>query len=246
VSAERLLEIFSLMERRDGEWTSAALCTVAAEFLAVDGAGIVLSSDNGDLTSLCASNDTAGALMDLEIVVREGPAVDACRGRAVNEPNLLDAAGVRWAMYAPPALALGARAVFGYSIRIGAVRFGALSLYRTTAGPLSASQETDAYLMASVVGRDILTERAGGLREDLVSELDGASMLDFSVHQAAGMVAVQGSMSVGDALVNLRAHAFASSRELRALAVSVINRDTRFDPDSRTWSDESDGVSSER
>jgi hypothetical protein len=228
-------------EDRPGD-SRVALCEVAAEFLELDGASIVLSSDRGDLTSLCASNGTARALLDLEIVAGEGPAGDACRGEAINETDLLEPALARWSAYTPQALTLGARAVFCYSIRLGAVRFGALSLFRTSSGPLNAPQESDAFLMASVIGRAILAGEAGG---SLAGELEGSPVLDFTVHQAAGMVAVQGSMSVRDALVSLRAHAFASNCELSTLAERVVTRKTRLDPGTRTWSDDSKEASDE-
>jgi hypothetical protein len=233
------------MEGRDTGDSRMALCAVAAEFLALDGASIVLSSDCSELTSLCASNETARALLDLEIVVGEGPAVDACRGGTVNESNLSAITFDRWPAFTPPAVALGAGAVFAFSIRLGAIRFGALSLFRERPGPLNGPQESDAYLMASVIGRDILAGEAGGSPGKLVGELDGASVLDFTVHQAAGMVAVQGSMSVRDALVTLRAHAFASNCEIIALAGHVVARRTHFDMGSQTWSNGTDGARNE-
>jgi hypothetical protein len=239
VITDRLLEIFSLMERFEREGPDGfVLCAVAAEFMVLDGAGIALTSDSEDLMSLCTSNRAAGELMDLEMTLGEGPAVDACRGNAAEEGDLLSAVAPRWETYGPEAAALGARAVFGYPIQLGAVRFGALSLFRASTGPLTAGQSSDGYLMASVIGRAILTTQAGGSHETLVGELDGASMLDFRVHQAAGMIAVQGSMPVKDALVMLRAHAFASKRPLTDLADRVVTGTTRFESASLKWSDE--------
>jgi hypothetical protein len=231
------------MESLDHEKDSRlALCAVATNFLALDGASIVLSSDHGDLTSLCASNDTARALADLEIVVGEGPGVDACRGDMANESDLRGATFTRWPTYTPQAVALGAHAVFGFSIRLGAVRFGALNLFRASPGPLTGPQESDAFLMASVIGRAILAGEAGA---SLVGEMSGSLLLDFTVHQAAGMVAIQGSISVRDALVSLRAHAFAVNCELTTLAGQVVARETRFDATSLTWSNDSDDASNE-
>jgi hypothetical protein len=239
VIADRLFEIFSLMERFERERPEGfALCDVAAEFMVLDGAGIALTSTSEDLMSLCTSNDAAGGLMDLEMTLGEGPAVDACRGDAAEEADLLTAVGPRWETYGPEAVALGARAVFGYPIQLGAVRFGALSLFRASPGPLSEGQSSDGYLMASVLGRAILTTQAGGSPETLVGELDGASMLDFRVHQAAGMVAVQGSMSVKDALVILRAHAFAIGCRLGELADRVVSLTTRYEIETMEWTDE--------
>jgi hypothetical protein len=239
VSAHRLLDIFTLMERFDREKPGgSALCAVAAEFMALDGAGIALINDGDDLTSLCTSNVAAGALMDLEMTLGEGPTVDASRGDAVQDIDLIGANDSVWSTYRPEALALGARAVFGYPVRLGAIRFGALSLYRNSPGPLDAGQASDAYLMASVVGRAILATQAGGSPDDLVEELGGVSMLDFRVHQAAGMVSIQASISVRDALVLLRAHAFGVGCGLSDLAGRVVSRSTHFDPDTQEWVDQ--------
>jgi hypothetical protein len=242
VPTDRLVDIFTLMAKRNrGESSLATLCLIAAEFIGLDGSSIVRSDDLGEFTSLCASNPTAQALMNLEIVLGQGPSVDACEGTTVNEPSLLDGAD-RWTLFTPEAIALGARAVFAYSIRIGSVRFGALSLFRLSSGELTGTQESDAYLMASVIGRAILADEAGGSDGGLVGELGGESQLDFTVHQAAGMIAVQGSMSIRDALVSMRAHSFAVDWELAALATRILSREARFDPQSRTWRDESHGA----
>jgi hypothetical protein len=239
VIADRLLEVFSLIERFERERPEGfVLCDVAAEFMSLDGAGIALTSEGEDLMSLCTSNDAAGELMDLEMTLGEGPAVDACRGNAADEADLLNTVAPRWGTYGPEAVALGARAVFGYPIQLGEVRFGALSLFRASPGPLSAGQSSDGYLMASVLGRAILTTQAGAPRESLVGELGGSSMLDFRVHQAAGMVAVQGSMSVKDALVILRAHAFAIGCRLGELADRVVSLTTRYELESMEWVNE--------
>jgi hypothetical protein len=223
-----------------------ALCAVAAEFMALDGAAIALISDDEDLMSLCTSNQAASDLMDLEITVGEGPAVDASRGDVIEDTDLLTASDSNWSSYRPEAVALGARAVFGYPVRVGAIRFGALSLFRNNPGPLDEGQAKDAYLMASVISRAILAEQAGGSPGGLVGELNGVSMLDFRVHQAAGMLAIQGSMSVRDALVFLRAHAFAIASQLSDLAERVVSGTTRLAPDSREWIDVPAGGNDER
>jgi hypothetical protein len=100
--------------------------------------------------------------------------------------------------------------------------------------------------MASVISRAILAEQAGGSPGGLVGELNGVSMLDFRVHQAAGMLAIQGSMTVRDALVFLRAHAFAIASQLSDLAERVVSGTTRLAPDSREWIDVPVGGNDER
>lgn len=242
--ANRLADIFSLMERyeRDSE-PALTLCRVATEITDLHGAFISLTSSEDEMTGLCASDDVAQSLMDLEITVGEGPGTDVIRsGAAVSETDLLSSSARQWPIYSSGAVDLGARAVFGYPVRVGAVRFGALSLYRSSSGPLSAAQASDGYLMASVVARSVLWMQAGASPGELLDEFRGGATLDFRVHQAAGMLAVQGSMPVKDALVALRSHAFSSNTELSDLAELVVTRRVRFDPLTSEWIEETDNV----
>jgi acyl-CoA hydrolase len=77
--------------------------------------------------------------------------------------------------------------------------------------------------------------QAGAPQDVIADELVREATFDFAVHQAAGMVSVQASMSVGDALVALRAHAFTTDRTSSELALRVVARDLRFDPETREW-----------
>lgn len=234
---DRLVDILQLMARHervsDGR---PMLCAVAAELTEVGGAGIALTNPAAPITSLCTSGETARILMDLETTLGEGPCSDAIStDRAIAEADLHGVVGSSWVGYAPSARAAGVRAVFGFPIRIGAIRLGALGLFCVEPGPLNDTQSSNAYLMASVVGRAVLTMQAGAPRGALAEELQRGASFEFVVHQAAGIVAVQGSMSIGDALAALRAHAFASGTSSSALALSVVAREISYDPATREW-----------
>jgi hypothetical protein len=60
------------------------------------------------------------------------------------------------------------------------------------------------------------------------------------------MVAIQGFMSVRDALVTLRAHAFASNCQLSELAERVVSRETRFESESGTWKNDPNSAFAEK
>ena len=239
VAADRLIAILTLLDKRKRSGREEGrLCAVAAEVTEQSGAGIALLSEGGELTSLCASNKVAQRLMDLEITVGEGPCVDASRSfGAIEEVELLSSASSRWLAYSSSAGSAGARAVFGFPLCIGAICLGALSLYRDRPGPLTDAQASDAYLMASVVARAVLAMQAGAPRDMIADELVREATFDFAVHQAAGMVSVQGTMSVGDALVALRAHAFTTDCTSSALALRIVARDICLDPETREWRD---------
>ena len=51
--------------------------------------------------------------------------------RVVAEPDLADPVTRRWLAFTPPALRAGARAVFGFPLRVGTVRLGRSTSPRT-------------------------------------------------------------------------------------------------------------------
>jgi hypothetical protein len=246
VASERLVDIFALMAKHErGNPEGVSLCTVAKEITELSGAGIFLTSAGDQHTQLCTSNSTAQELMDLEITFDEGPGEEASRSGVANEEaNLMSPESSNWTFYSPEAVSVGARAVFGFPVNIGAVRFGALCLYRDEPGPLSQAQSSDGYLMASVIGRAVLAMQAGASGNALAGELQGQSSFEFTVHQAAGMLAVQGALSVKDALVAIRSYAFATKTAPSALAERVVTRQIHFDRESGDWHD-AEGIEDE-
>jgi hypothetical protein len=52
------------------------------------------------------------------------------------------------------------------------------------------------------------------------------------VHQATGMITIQLGISLAEALLRLRAHAYASGRAVSAIAADVVDRRLRFDGES--------------
>ena len=107
------------------------------------------------------------------------------------EPDLADPGARRWIAFSIPALAAGVRAVFGFPLQVGAVRLGALNLYRDQPGPLSDDQHADALVMADVSAAAVLMMQANAPPGKLAVELESGSDFRYVVHQASGMVAVQ-------------------------------------------------------
>jgi hypothetical protein len=212
-----------------GEGT-APLCRVAAEVLDMTGAGIVLMAGDAPESSICSSNEVSSRIEDLQYTLGEGPCIDAFRqNHPVAEPDLADPEVPRWLAFSPPAVAAGARAVFGFPVQVGAARLGALNLYRDEVGSLSDAQHADSVLMAAVAARAVLALQAGAPVGTLAAELEAGAGLRFVVHQAAGMVAAQLDVGIAEALVRLRARAFAEGRPLNYLAEDVVARTFRFD-----------------
>ena len=211
------------------------MCEVCADVVGLSGAGIMLMTGDVHKGSICSSNDVSALIEDLQYTLGEGPCVDAYYDdRPVIEPDLADPETPRWLAFSPPAVKAGARAAFGFPLRVGAVRLGALNLYRDRPGPLRDEQYADALVLADVAAHAVLTMQSGAPAGAVASELERGADFRFVVHQASGMVAAQLNATVGEGLARLRAYAFANERLLDDVAEQVVRRELRFDGSGTT------------
>ena len=229
MSGDRLLRILALMSAPAASGETPRLCQVAAEAIGMSGAGIMVFEGDLPRGSVCTTGPVSALIEDLQYTLGEGPCVNAhTLGEPVAEADLAAADISRWPAFCPPAVGGGARAVFGFPVRIGAVRLGALNLYRDQPGTLSDDQHADALVMADVAARAILSLQADAPPGGLAVELEPGADFHFVVHQAAGMVSIQLDISVTEALLRLRAHAFATETPLAEVAQDVVDRQLRF------------------
>ena len=111
---------------------------------------------------------------------------------------------------------------------VGSIRLGALNLFRDRPGPLTTEQHADAEVVATVAGRSLITMQTGADHGSLGAELEAGSDLRLVVHQATGVVAEQLGITVTEALIRLRAYAFARERSLTEVANDVVTGGFRF------------------
>ena len=230
MAVDRLHRILAELSAGDGDaWSSARLCGACPGLVGVNGAGVMLMSGDIPRGSLCTSNEVSHLIEELQYTLGEGPCVDAYQqDRVVAEPDLADPVTRRWFAFTPPAVEAGVRAVFGFPLRVGTVRLGALNLYRDRPGPLSDDQHADALVVADVAARWVLETQAGAPPDAVAEELETGADFHFWVHNAAGMVSVQQGTSVTEALIRLRAYAFSSDRLLTDVADDVVARRLRL------------------
>jgi hypothetical protein len=214
----------------DGSGDGERLCMVCAKTLGVGGVGVTVVADGGPPATLCASDAVAVRIEELQYTLGEGPAIDAqAGGRAIAEPDLASPRRVRWPLLAGPAVEAGAGALFAFPLRTGAVRLGALTLHQPRPGPLSDVQHSDAIAVADMVLHLVVARQADAPLGTLAADLAPLGSHRAEVHQASGMVSVQLSVSVAEALVRLRARAFREGRPLEAVAADVVARRARFE-----------------
>jgi len=208
------------------------LAQVCASVTGATGAGLMLMSGDVPRGSVATTDDVSTLIEELQFSLGEGPCVDAFRlDVPVLEPDLADPAVPRWLAFSPPVIEAGARAIFGFPLQVGTVRLGALNLYADHPGGLTDERHADALVMADIAAQALLIMQAHAPPGALAVELEAGSNFQHVVHQASGMVAAQLGVSVGQALIRLRGHAFGHDRPLRDVANDVVTRKLRFEDD---------------
>ncbi len=198
----------------------------------MSGAGIMLMDGEVSRGSICTTDSVSDLIERLQYELGEGPCIDAhLGGVAVMEPDLSAPASVRWTAFTGPAVTAGARAVFGFPLRVGAARLGALNLYNTRTGALTDDQHANALVMADIAAQTVVLLQANAAPDTIAHELAVGADFHYNVHQAAGIVAVQLGIPVRQALVRLRAHAFGNGHRLTDVAAAVIDHTLRLRAD---------------
>ncbi|KLL09919.1 GAF domain protein [Protofrankia coriariae] len=212
------------------------LCTGAVSALPVDGAAISVTADTAGQGYSGASDPASAHLNDLQFALGEGPCWDATRhGHPVLVGDLTGPAGRRWPMFTPAVLAAGFQGIFAFPLQIGAIRLGALDLVRARPGSLEGDALADALIVVDVAALTVIDAAAGDLRGPAGLPLgvgpDAFGMYRAEIHQATGMVMAQLGVSAQEALVRLRAYAYAAGRTPDEVARDIVGRRLRLDGD---------------
>lgn len=201
------------------------LCRAASRSLAATGAGVSLMMEPGSPSVAAASDGTSELIEELQFTVGDGPCLEAYESRRpVLVPDLTDVDAFRWPAYAAAAVELGVCAVFAFPLQVGAVRLGVLDVYRVAPGPLTDEALSLASTFADVALITVLDAQARAEPGRPAAGIDESMENRAQVHQAQGMVMVQLGVSLEEAMVRLRAHAYASDRRLSDVARDVVSR----------------------
>ncbi|MDX6264059.1 MAG: hypothetical protein QOH84_5747 [Kribbellaceae bacterium] len=215
----------------DGATVWARLCASAIKAVPITGAGVALMTQRGHGGTLAASDGSAAVLEDLQQTMGEGPCLNAFQDRRpVLLPDLTEAVA-RWPGFTPAALEAGVAAVFAFPLQIGAIRLGVLDLYRDTPGPLDDLQLVEALDYAAAAATILLDHQHATSPGDLHADFADAADGHREIHQATGIVTVQAAVGLNEALLLLRARAYAEGRQLRELAADVVAHRVTFVPE---------------
>ena len=224
---DRVGMVLAAMADVDGDAPTVIdrVCVAAVALLSLSGAGISLMADGQLRGSAGVSEPGIAAVQELQLELGEGPGVDAWTDdEPVQEPDLAQRGTLRWPNFARAAELAGVRAVFAFPLQAGAIRIGVLMLYRDRAQSLAAEERALGLVLADVATQVVLAVQAGAPPDTVHALLAGEPAHWAEVHQATGMASVQLGVSMDEAFVRLRAHAFADGRSLRDVARDVVAR----------------------
>lgn len=216
---------------RRAEGPDAALCAGFLE-LPISGASISVFPGLTPESMVCATDTVAARIDELQFDLGEGPRWEALRNRrAVLLPEVRTASHTGWPVFAKALMDLEVSALFVFPLVIGAMDIGVVELYSSKPGPLSPADHSAALQLADAAAwmllRQILAPAPG---DGTHAQQEGSPLSRREVHQATGMVLAQTGTSARDALLLLRAHAFAQGRTVRDVARDVVSRSLDFTP----------------
>ncbi|AYG79128.1 hypothetical protein DWB77_01238 [Streptomyces hundungensis] len=211
-----------LRELRSDAHTDDQLAALCARLLDAEGLAVSLVLDRGHTELVWCHGTVSARLEDLQFTLGEGPALDALTfGRPVQVPELAQVRTGRWPALLAALDGLPVRAVFAFPLVLGAITVGVMTAVRSRPLPLSREQADDATAVAR-----LLTARFLGGEHDTPQVLHRAV-----VHQATGMISVQLGRPLSEALMRLRAFAYAHDRPITEVARDVVARRLRFKDD---------------
>jgi len=222
-----------------GPVTVEHVCAVAMAAAGVDRAAVTVVLSATPRETIHVTDQLASELEELTLTLGEGPGVDAMEHGPVLVADLMPGdCSVRWPAFTPAAVQAGTRAVFALPLRVGSIRLGVMSLYRTRPGALDREQLADALLLADTACA-LLLDAAPHYQLGLDGRRpEQAGPQHPQVHQATGMLTVQLGVTATVALSRLRAYAYAHDRRLRDVAADVVARRLWFaDTDPKTNTD---------
>jgi hypothetical protein len=228
-------QLIAAVDGRRGVEAADCLCRACVVLFDIDAAAISLVFDGAPTGTLGSSGEEARVYDELQFTFGEGPCLDAVTRRSpVLVLDLADPAGYRWPTFGPAVLAHDIRGVYALPVVVAGEYVGALDLFRREAGELSPDQFTGAIAAAELAGIPLLDLLDTDLRaavtdpgSDAWADLNALSRAEVS--QATGMLVAQLDIEPAEALVRLRAHAYATGRSATDVARDILDRRLRLD-----------------
>jgi hypothetical protein len=223
-------QLLAAVDGKRGVAAADRICEACVVLFDVDAAAISLVFDGANSGTLGSSGEPARMYDELQFMLGEGPCLDSVTRRApVVVVDLADPDEARWPIYGPAMLDLDVRGVYAMPVLVAGEYIGALDLFRAQPGPLDDEQFTGAIAAAELAGIPLLDlldtdmqAAVGDPDSNAWAELHTLSRAEVS--QATGMLVAQLGVEPPEALVRLRAHAYATGRSATDVARDILDR----------------------
>lgn len=211
------------------------LCTPFLSQLPVSGVAVSMFGGAASETLVCASDALAARLDELQFDLGEGPKWEALQSKLpVLVPDVRHSHPYSWPVFSKAILETEVAALFVFPLTLGALDLGVVELHHTQAGSLSYADYATASVLAGQTAWYLLRRVLLVNSPDTDPAVETALMSRREIHQATGMVLAQSGSSAADALLLMRAHAFAHALSLRETADAVLQGRLSFAPENDT------------
>jgi hypothetical protein len=230
-------QLLAAVDGRRGVDAADRLCEACVTLFDIDAAAISLIFDGTNSGTLGSSSEPARMYDELQFLLGEGPCLESVTRRApVVVVDLADPIDQRWPVYGPAMLDLHVHGVYAMPVVVAGEYVGALDLFRNRPGALVGEEFAGAFVAAELAGVPLLdlldadmAAAAGDPDSNVWAELNALSRAEVS--QATGMLVAQLDVEPAEALVRLRARAYATGRSATEVARDIVERRLRLDAD---------------
>lgn len=191
----------------------------------VDGSGLMLTDEHGDLHYTAASDGPGTLLEQAQIETGQGPCIDTFSQDAAVETTDVTA-DERWPDLGRRLDGLGVAAVLGVPVHLAGVCVGSLNLYKARASAwdlaMQSALEKLAEVAESMMSAAVAADHAG----ELASQLSYALDYRAPIERAVGYLMGRDGLSQGDAFNLLRSAARNSRRKVADVAEHLLDTGT--------------------
>jgi hypothetical protein len=205
----------------------ASLCRPFLRVVPVSGAALSTIGSGLGMATICASDERAARIDELQIDLGEGPCWEAlATGRPVIRNRFSVSEQTSWPVFAKALRDYEIGALYAFPLAIGTLEVGSVDLYSETPRELTSSEISNVTALTHAAAWQVLRRvLADDSQNDL--DIDADPSPGYSrkqVHQATGMIIAQLQVSSAEALLLLRAHSFSSGRTVREVAHDIVSR----------------------
>ena len=230
-------QLLAAVDGRRGVDAADRLCEACVMLFDIDAAAISLVFDGASSGTLGSSSTAARSYDELQFTFGEGPCLDSVAGRTpILVVDLADPKEVRWPAFGPALLAHEIRGVLAVPVVVAGEYVGALDLFRRRPGRLEDEQFAGTIVAAEIAGVPLLDLIDADLHaavsdpsSNAWAELNALSRAEVS--QATGMLVAQLGVEPAEALVRLRAYAYAAGRDVTDVARDILDRRLKLESD---------------